>query len=381
MKFFTKNKLLLVMIIYLFVTIVLYKYNVVFYKNIVSPIFWLVTSLYILGRIKRNYFLVNKNKKYVISLTILIVIYAIFCYLLGLKIGFVASPYKHSLNYLLINIIVQTLPICSIELVREFIIKKNKKSKNTIIISTVVLILLEINYNKLTGLTQDKLLLFEYICSDILPLIFSSILYTYLTFKNSYILPLTIKFISNILLLILPIYPDLDWFERGALYILFDSITYCIFKYRAFKYEPNAYREKIRKEEKVKWKVSLIFYVLLMCFMLGVFKYSPITIMSNSMKPNFSRGDVVIYKKLDDSEIKDITIGSIIIFESSNRTTVHRVVAMENIDGTIYYKTKGDSNNSLDNKLVSFRQIKGIYVFHIKYLGFPSVWLYECLNN
>ena len=172
MKFFTKNKLLLVMIIYLFVTIVLYRYNVVFYKNVVSPIFWIVTSLYILGRIKRNYFLVNKNKKYVISLTILIVIYAIFCYLLGLKIGFVASPYKHSLNYLLINIIVQTLPICSIELVREFIIKKNKKSKITIIISTVVLILLEINYNKLIELTQDKLLLFKYICSDILPLIF-----------------------------------------------------------------------------------------------------------------------------------------------------------------------------------------------------------------
>ena len=45
------------------------------------------------------------------------------------------------------------------------------------------------------------------------------------------------------------------------------------------------------------------------------------------------------------------------------------------------YQTKGDSNNVTDSKLVSLSQIKGIYCFRVKYIGFPSVWLYEFLNK
>ena len=47
----------------------------------------------------------------------------------------------------------------------------------------------------------------------------------------------------------------------------------------------------------------------------------------------------------------------------------------------IKYQTKGDSNNICDTKFVEISQIKGMYVFHIKYAGILSVWLYEIFNN
>ena len=30
---------------------------------------------------------------------------------------------------------------------------------------------------------------------------------------------------------------------------------------------------------------------------------------------------------------------------------------------------------------MGIEQISGMYVFHVKYIGFPSIWLYEYFNN
>ena len=114
--------------------------------------------------------------------------------------------------------------------------------------------------------------------------------------------------------------------------------------------------------------------------MVGIFKYEPIVILSNSMVPTFSRTDIVIYKKLDEEQLQEIPIGSIIVYSIDDQNIAHRVVSIVK-DENIMYQTKGDNNNVSDTNLVKINQIKGVYVFHIKYLGFPSVWLHEYLNS
>ena len=114
--------------------------------------------------------------------------------------------------------------------------------------------------------------------------------------------------------------------------------------------------------------------------MVGMFKYEPIVILSNSMVPTFSRADVVIYKKINEKQLQEIPNGSIIVYSINNQNIVHRVVNIIK-ENEIMYQTKGDSNNVADRNLVKINQIKGIYVFHIKYIGFPSVWLYEYFNS
>ena len=111
--------------------------------------------------------------------------------------------------------------------------------------------------------------------------------------------------------------------------------------------------------------------------MIGVFKYEPICILSSSMNSLFGRGDVVIYKKINKDEIKEVSINSVIIYSIDEQYIVHRVINIINENGTIYFRTKGDNNNTPDVRKVSINQVVGIYVFHIKYLRFPSVWLHD----
>ena len=115
--------------------------------------------------------------------------------------------------------------------------------------------------------------------------------------------------------------------------------------------------------------------------MIGAFQYEPITILSDSMKPNFERGDVVIFKKMSNNELNDISENEIIIYSIGEQNIAHRVVDKIEKNDTVIYKTKGDNSNVEDKLLVRPYQIKGKYIFHIKYIGYPSVWLYEYFNR
>ncbi len=135
---------------------------------------------------------------------------------------------------------------------------------------------------------------------------------------------------------------------------------------------------------KKKISFTIILYIICIiwiCFILGMFSYKPITMLTDSMAPMFSRGDVVIYKELDEAELEKIDKDTIIMYSVGDKNIVHRVIDVKKIDGNILYQTKGDNNNVSDTMLVSPNQIKGKYVFHIKYIGFPSVWLYNYLNQ
>ena len=111
--------------------------------------------------------------------------------------------------------------------------------------------------------------------------------------------------------------------------------------------------------------------ILLVFFMLGLFPYQPIAILSNSMNPTFERGDIVIYKRDE-----NIIPGDIIVFQNANQIIVHRVIGINE-----YYVTKGDANNSVDYIKIQKQDIKGVYKFHLKYLGYPSIWLNELFTK
>ena len=99
------------------------------------------------------------------------------------------------------------------------------------------------------------------------------------------------------------------------------------------------------------------------------------------MYPEFSRGDVLIFKKLNNEELKEIPENAIIIYSIGEQNIAHRVIKKKKKNDIVWYQTKGDNNNVPDTNLVKIEQIKGVYEFRIKYIGFPSVWLYSYFNN
>ena len=53
------------------------------------------------------------------------------------------------------------------------------------------------------------------------------------------------------------------------------------------------------------------------------FGYGAAVVLSGSMEPEFSKGDLIIVKETDDFDLNDI-----VVFESGNSLVVHRVVGM-----------------------------------------------------
>jgi len=96
------------------------------------------------------------------------------------------------------------------------------------------------------------------------------------------------------------------------------------------------------------------------------------TVISNSMAPTLSEGDVVAFAKYDGSLLD---IGTIVQFEDAVRedsTITHRIIGF-NPDGT--YETKGDANQGADSVKVAPSSITGVAHMITPYAGLPHFWL------
>lgn len=95
---------------------------------------------------------------------------------------------------------------------------------------------------------------------------------------------------------------------------------------------------------------------------------------SDSMKPTFQRGDLLIIEGVDSPA--DIKENDIIVFEypGSNEPIVHRVVGMRVTgNGELQFITRGDANPSYNTEIVPPEDVIGKVVYWIPYLGYPSI--------
>lgn len=381
MRYLKNKDLLLILTLYTFVTIYINIKHNVLYTNIINPLFWSCITIYLLLYTKHCYIRFLKNKKYVIHIIIISCIHVIVYFYLGFIFGFSKSPYNYDIQSMLYNIIIYVVPIIGIEMTRGILVVQNKNNKPALIYTTIILILIGINYNVDAQLFYNKEQFFQYNCSYVVPSISANILYTYLTIKGSFLLPLIFRFFNRFFVILLPILPNIDWFTTGSICMLSPFIIYMLFKYKFTKEKQDIRKKYENLNTKLHYAITLLLAITLICFMLGAFKYEPISILSNSMSSTFSRGDVVIYQKLTERETREIPLYSIIIYRIGDQYIAHRVVSIIKENGNVYYQTKGDSNNVADNFLVNPNQVEGVYTFHIKYIGFLSVWLYEYFNS
>ncbi|MBR4200411.1 MAG: signal peptidase I [Oscillospiraceae bacterium] len=74
--------------------------------------------------------------------------------------------------------------------------------------------------------------------------------------------------------------------------------------------------------------------------------YIPLTVESDSMKPTFSKDDMIICKEIDD--VYALKEGDVITFwtviEGARVKNTHRIVTVENADGALSFVTRGDNN-------------------------------------
>ena len=106
----------------------------------------------------------------------------------------------------------------------------------------------------------------------------------------------------------------------------------------------------------------------------GIF---PMIILTDSMEPEFSSGDLIVCHTIDAEKIQE---GDIICFydPAGNGTTTvtHRVTKVTTDEnGNIAWETKGDANNTEDAQLVPAENLVGIYKTHISGMGSVAMFM------
>lgn len=121
-----------------------------------------------------------------------------------------------------------------------------------------------------------------------------------------------------------------------------------------------------------------------------VFGYSPVVVLSNSMKGNaaqdFSAGDLIFIRKADTSTLK---VGDVVSFwtliNGKRQIDTHRIVSIDRGDAIPRFTTKGDNVSSNDADAKAPADIVGIYCGKIAGAGFvmnflSSTWgIFFCL--
>ena len=346
------------------------------YYNIMNPFIWLAifgVSYYLS---KDSNLRIKGQRDKTQSLLIAMIVYIIVYFLSGLLFGFERTPYSKGIISVTKNIIIFGSIVVFQELIREDLIKNERKSVINFVCMTVLFALLDIGLSNVTSQFADVQTGFIYISTIIIPAIVSSAIMTYLIYISGAKSSIIYRLFVLIPPFLVPIIPNYDWFATAIM-----GITLPLGVYVYLNYVHVSKSERLSKRERRKYNPAVyvpvfVFIAVLAGFVIGIFKYQPIAVLSGSMSPTFNRGDAVVIKKLNTQEKNQLKKGDIIQFVSGTKYVVHRIKDITNDEyGNKLFVTKGDHNNAIDYDKVHLENVKGKVAAIIPLIGYPSVWL------
>jgi signal peptidase len=96
-----------------------------------------------------------------------------------------------------------------------------------------------------------------------------------------------------------------------------------------------------------------------------------LSVLSGSMSPTIKTGDLVYDRPVTLAEAEHLRVGQIITFRATaGKTFTHRIHAVQILDGSVVYQTKGDANNAPDQPLVAPSQVVGLYEGKVPFGGY-----------
>lgn len=350
--------------------------------NVITPIFWIIFSLIIyIFKLKDNITYKARIEK-VQTILIIMLAYLIIYFAFGLVFGYARSPYSHSIDGILINVWNYVLVSILTIYVESTILSTNKNSIFRLIFIVLIFSIVELNLYGFIDLFNNYEGLFNYFIGSIIPIVAENILIVYLGLTCGFYALLAFKLPLLIMTIGLPIFPDLSIYVSTVISVILYFIVFLYINFLHRRKTERTSRRNLRKVKPIKFLPVAVICLFFVLFVSGIFYYKPIGVISNSMYPVIKRGDVVIMKKANKNNIKDIKKGTVIAYDLNGSIIVHRVidVSKDSNDHSIY-TTKGDYNELPDNDIVNESQIEGIISVKIPKIGYPAVWLYELFNS
>ena len=370
------KQLLTIQIFMLLVIITGFFYGNVF-KNDLQIIFLFVSfvALYSVFRLDiRNDFKYRQTLK---TVMICLLFYFILIYVGGLFTGFAKTIYPFGFTNLIYNIIPTLIYIVLMEFIRSIYINRSNNNKIIIVLSCIVFIIYD-SFSKFylynLSVSDD---LYEYIGLVILVSIARNIFLSILCSKSNVINCIIYRIITELYIFVVPIVPNFGPYINSVLEITLPLIIGLILMSPSKRILPSP---NMTKRGRISSIVVVSILLLIVLLNSGLIKYQMFVIGSNSMNPYIYRGDVIIARRTNSKEIKQIKKGEILVFRYDKKIVSHRVYKIITRNNKLYFRTKGDNNDQVDDNLAKESDVIGTVSFRIKYIGLPSIWLREALE-
>lgn len=365
------------LLLYIFVNaVVIDSSSIPFYNEIVNPVIWIVICTVAVMLSRDTTLRVKDENNKTQSLIIILIIYIIIYFLLGLLFGFQKTPYSKDIFSILKNIWSFGGIIFFQEIVRASMIKLEKKKYINFIMIVILFVGVNLSFNNFSENFSSVKDTFIYSATTLIPLIVTSGVLTYLSYIGGARLPIIYRLFVALPEFIIPIMPNLDWFVTAVIGVTLPLAVFVYLNYVHINKQERLSRRARKKYSPVVYIPVFVFIALVAGFVIGIFKYQPVAVLSGSMSPTFNRGDAVVIQKLTKAEKNELKEGDIIQFTSGSKFVVHRIVKIGNDEyGNKTFTTKGDHNNGNDTYPVGIDQVVGKVSFVIPYIGYPSVWL------
>ncbi|MCL1790002.1 MAG: signal peptidase I [Peptococcaceae bacterium] len=337
----------------------------------------LLIFFHILGRKdKRTYSL---KTDYLVVAGLGALLFLILMFTSGLILGFAKNPMEIGTFKALVS---NSYSYMGVALIREYlrgrimtlVIGKKRYVIGAFMAASIVFTLSSVDNIK-SVVDYGAAAMLDYIFTILLPLLVLNTFFCYTARKGGMIGNMIYVSVYWAIYLYSPIMPDIMKIME-AIYI--HAIVLIMFILYS-KQEWRQYQIETKQSTKTKrdwlWMTPTgIVLTLTLLFGLGVFPYIPVGVASNSMKDEFSRGDMLIIEKVTEKSIKTIEAGDIIQYRYGKISVVHRVVEVRTTpSGGKEYVTKGDNNPVEDIFPVKPNQIVGFARWHVPYLGFPAM--------
>ena len=350
------------------------------YLYVIQPVILVSGSIAVWWFTKGQRSRLRGQKEKVALVSSIMTLWVIGYFLTGIVVTYVQNPLMGSFRSIVLNGIAYGLATVCLEYIRYKVVLLAGRRKAGIsgLIITIAFVILQLSSVSTIFAGAGLGEVIKLLVSIVIPIISYNFIQTYLAYTagfGSMVVYATGWLVIN---QFLPITPHYDWYMVGMMSSCLGLLTvFVLDRTRQDRKKPLRYTSHHRK-----W-VSDGFFLLivagLVCLMTGVFSYKPLVIMSNSMVPVYSRGDMVFVEKV--TPAMDIKVGDIIEYTREDRVITHRTVKIVNNSEGPIYTAKGDNNQSDDPWPITRSQIKGIVKARIPYIGYPSVVVNELVQG
>lgn len=324
---------------------------------------------------KRRSLSINKKEVLLLS-SILAILYVVLYQMTGVFLNFYKNPYFVNTERLLTTVLPLTVIIVSAEIIRYVLLAQNNKYASVMAYLSCVLADI-LSFSNLVGITNFNRFM-DLVGLTFFPAICANIYYHYISKRYGALPNIIFRLITTLYIYFIPI-------DTG----MSDSLTACIkiilpivmMALTSALFENKKKKTPSKKESRIGaigTVITVIIVILIAMLISCQFRFGALVIATESMTGEINKGDMIIYERYDGQAIKE---GQVIVFADDKSRIVHRVVQIQNIGGELRYFTKGDANEDLDNGYRVAEDIVGLTDIKVAYIGYPTLWLRDLINN